>query len=170
MADFSILGFVAKLTEMTIATEEVSRSSLDEAARIVQKEAKDSLGEYQTDNGPFLDWAELADVTKDDRAKRGYPENEPGLVTGEMRDSIERTVETEGFGGVAHIGSDNDKLVYFELGTDVQPPRSVLGGALFRKTDEVVALIGSSVVGALVGDEVFNGAIGLIDGANHRWK
>jgi|GEM_PF-4835298 len=61
----------------------------------------------------------------------------------------------------AHIGSDDQNLVYFELGTDKQPPRTVLAGSLIRKTDEVVQALGRRFVASLTGDGVANGALPL---------
>ena len=69
-----------------------------------------------------------------------------------MRDSITHTVRD----GEAHVGSDDDKLVYFELGTVNQPPRSVLGGAVVEEMDKIIATVGESAVAALVGEKVFN--------------
>ncbi len=165
MMDFSILGFAAKLTELTVAVHVESEKSLTKAAKIVQKEAKKELGNYQGAAGPFVAWAELAGSTKDQRIKLGYTENDPGLRSGETRESIEYTVTMSGFTGQAEIGSNEDKMVWFELGTDKQPPRSALGGALFRKSDQVANLIGASIYGALIGETVRNGAVMIIDGA-----
>jgi len=150
MPDLSLAEFGAFLTEITVETEHRTHDALDEAAQIVQAEARRELGTYQDATGPFPAWAELADATKDDRVHRGYTENDPGLRSGAMRDSIERTVE----GHEAHVGSDDEHLVYFELGTSKQPPRSVLAGSLIRKTDEVVEVVGKRVFGRLVGDGV----------------
>jgi hypothetical protein len=163
MNEFTLLGFIGKLAEMTVHAHEITKVSLTEAARVVQKEAKESLGEYQTETGQFGPWPELADSTKVNRLALGYTENNPGLREGEMRDSIEVTVKVDGFTGTADIGSDDDKLVYFELGTEHQPPRSVLGGALFREKDRVLSVIGSSAFGTLIGDEVFQGGIPIIE-------
>jgi hypothetical protein len=110
-------------------------AGLHEAGALIEKEAKAEIGTYQRGStGPFGDWPELADYTKEDRLKRGFTENDPGLRTGEMRDSIGHTVHGES----VHIGSNDDKLKWFELGTQgkagemAQPPRSVLGVAMFR--------------------------------------
>ncbi len=157
MKDFTILGFVEHLviiqTEIVVAEHE----GLDRAAEIIQAEAKDSLGEYQQDAPPFAGWAELADSTKQDRVRQGYPEDEPELRTGEMRDSIERTVE----GREAEVGSDSEVLEFQELGTSKMPPRSILGGAAVRKGPEVAEEIGERYVAALIGERVFNKALPL---------
>lgn len=157
MRDFTPEAFAAFLGEAALAAEHRTRNALEEAARIVEREAKAEIGHYQDQAGPFVPWAELADGTKDDRARQGYPENEPGLRSEAMRNSINRRVE----GSEAHIGSDDQNLVYFELGTDKQPPRSVLAGSLIRKTDEVVEVLGRRFVASLTGDGVANGALPL---------
>nr|WP_321985331.1 hypothetical protein [uncultured Lichenicoccus sp.] len=155
MTDFSILGFVEHIAAMTIEIEHETHDALEEAARIVEREAKDAIGTYQDDAGQFAAWAELADATKEDRLRQGYTENDPGLRSGAMRDSIEHVVQ----GHTAQIGSDDQNLVFFELGTARQPPRSVLGGAAYRSGHEVAEVIGSHFVAALVGAEVLNGSL-----------
>jgi len=157
MRDFTPEAFAAFLGEAALAVEHRSRSALEEAARIVEHEAKTEIGHYQEQAGPFVPWAELADATKDDRVRQGFTENDPGLRSGTMRDSINHRVE----GSEAHIGSDDQNLVYFELGTDKQPPRTVLAGALIRKTDEVVETLGRRFVASLTGDGVANEALPL---------
>jgi hypothetical protein len=79
-----------------------------------------------------------------------------------MRDSIEHTVVMQPFSGTAYIGSDDDKLLWFELGTDHQPPRVVLAGALFRKIPQIAEQIGEDFYGALIGETVFNHAIDVV--------
>ena len=147
MADLSIAEFVARLAEMTIATEHETRAALEEAALVVQIEAKEEIGHYQPEAGPFAAWAELADSTKADRLRQGYTENDPLLREGDLRDGIERTVQ----GHVAYVGSDSPIAEYQELGTSRIPPRSFLGGALVRKSHEVVEICSSHIVGALTG-------------------
>lgn len=163
MPDFSLESFAAELTGLAMAVHLESEKALERAAVLVENEAKRSIGHYQGAAGPFAAWAELADSTKDDRVHQGYPENEPELRDGTMRDGIEHTVQMDGFSGEAQIGSDSQILEWQELGTSRMPPRSILGGALVRKSEDVAELIGGSVYGALVGDEVHNGAIPLID-------
>ncbi|WP_086642933.1 hypothetical protein [Acetobacter sp. DsW_063] len=157
VAELSLLGFAAVLTEMTLEADHAAHLGLQAAARTVQEEAKAEIGHYQGAIGGLPAWAELADSTKDDRVRQGYTENDPGLRSGAMRDSIETTVTSQ----EATIGSDDDNLVYFELGTTKQPPRTVLAGALMRKEKEVVHEIGERFVGTLVGGEVIGGALRL---------
>ena len=138
------------------------RAALERAARVVKTEAKAELGQYQDAAPPLVGWAELAQATKDQRVALGFTENDPGLRSGEMRDGIEHEVEvTAHVGTILHgratIGSADDKMLWFEIGTERQPPRSALGGALVRKTNEVVDIIGHGAAAALTG----RGATGL---------
>lgn len=158
--EFTIAGFAAFLGEMTLKADTAAHDALTKAAKLVQKEAKAEVGHYQDEIGGFPAWAELADSTKEDRVRHGFTENDPGLRTGEMRDSIHTTVEAR----EATIGSDDDKLVYFELGTTKQPPRTVLAGGLIRKEDEVVKAIGGTFVGKLTGVGVAGGSLPVVEG------
>ena len=147
----TLASFVAHLAALTIEVEHEAHHALERAAIIVETEAKDSMGEYQVAAGPFAAWAELADATKADRVAQGFPENEPELRTGGLRDSIQHQVRISGAGGEAHVGSDSQIMVYQELGTSRMPPRSILGGAAFRKADEVRDVVGGGVVAVIEG-------------------
>jgi HK97 gp10 family phage protein len=139
MREFSLLGFVGFLATLPLEVEHANHSALEKAARVVEAEAKRVIGTY--DYG----WAPLAASTLKKKAA-----DTPLLETGEMRDSIEHTSDHH----EAHVGSNNDKAVWQELGTRKIPPRSFLAGALVHKTDEVVHVIGREVVGALIGEVV----------------
>jgi hypothetical protein len=130
----TIPQFLGVLTQLTHGLPRASHNMLEVAGQMVEAEAKRLLGTY--DYNPR--WPELADATKEDRVAKGFPENEPGLRTGEMRDSIGHTV----VGNTAHVGSDNDELVWFELGTVKQPPRTVLKGAALNMKDHIEHMMG----------------------------
>src|SRR4051794_7536860 len=104
----SIAAFVEQLATVAIAVKEAEHVLLEKAAVMVEKRAKEKIGEYQEQIGPFVAWAELADSTKADREKHGYAEDQPLLRSGEMRDSIEHTVQ----GSEACVGSNSDIAVY----------------------------------------------------------
>jgi HK97 gp10 family phage protein len=167
MKEFSnIESFVGHLTTLAAAEVLVARKALDKCASIVEKRAKDKIGEYQAQVGPFIAWQELADSTKADRESKGFPENEPLLRTGDMRDSISHALSTSGL--EAQIGSDSDIAVYQELGTSKMPPRSFLGGAMVESLPEIKTILADSLVGmltvtnveaALLGDGVVPGGI-----------
>lgn len=142
-----LLAMSVKIAELHVEQHEAARAAMKRAGVIVEKRAKDKIGTYQGEAGQFAGWAELTDFTKRDRVSQGYSENDPGLRSGEMRDSIEHKVQD----GVAYVGSDDDKLVYFELGTSKQPPRSVLGGAAVEAMPEIVEILGENVIMALSG-------------------
>ena len=140
-------GFISHMTGVAIAAKSGNREAMERACRVVEDAAKAEIGTYQNGAGPFAAWAELADSTKDDRVSKGFSENDPGLRTGEMRDSIKHFAEnTEGA-----VGSDDEKLVWFELGTSKQPPRSVLGIAAVRNTEKVARILGEGFVQHLLG-------------------
>lgn len=138
MKEFSLIGFATLLTELASA-KYAEHHALELASQIVEKEAKHVLGTY--DYG----WPQLAETTKEDRVRKGFTENDPGLRSGEMRESIEHTV----FATEAFIGSNDDHLVYFDIGTSKQPPRPVLLAAAIKKEDQVLDAIGRTMVAHL---------------------
>lgn len=157
MSVISAFDLAAEFEALSLLIVAEYQEALDHAAEIVEVRAKEILGEYQDDTGPFAPWRELAASTLADKAAHGYPMPSPLLRTGEMRDSIERTVEPRR----ALVGSDSDIAMWQELGTHGPnpgadgyhvPPRSFLGAAAFQKEDEVADILG---FGAL--DQVFNG-------------
>jgi hypothetical protein len=151
MSAMSLAEFAAETVALALAVHEESKSALERAARLVEKEAKTEIGTYQSSAGPFPGWQQLADSTQTNRAQAGFPPNDPLLITGSMRDSIEHTVDMDDLDGVAYVGSNNPIALWQEQGTTKIPPRSFLGGALFRKETEVRDLIGGSIYGALIG-------------------
>lgn len=150
-----LLELAAKLGEIALQQHEMEQLALEKAAKLVEKRAKEKIGEYQDQAGPFIAWPELAESTKADRARQGFPEDEPLLRTGEMRDSIEHTVGN----GEAQVGSNSDIAVYQELGTQHIPPRSFLGGAVVDEMDRIIKIVGEDAVAALVGKGVHGGRL-----------
>jgi HK97 gp10 family phage protein len=140
MKTFTLTGFATFLATLEAEVKHANHSALEKAAVIVETEAKRVLGTY--DYG----WTPLAASTIASKATG----DSPLLETGEMRDSIEHTVTHD----EAQIGSNNDKALWQELGTSKIPPRPFLQGALQHKADEVVAVIGREIHGALIGERV----------------
>lgn len=141
----SITHFLVHLIEAELAVQVASHRALDVAAAIVEKDAKEQIGTYQEDAGPFNAWPELADSTKQDRLHKGFSENDPLLRSGELRDSISREVH----GNEAAIGSTSDVMVWQELGTERIAPRPVLGPAAYKNKDRIEKVLGAAVVHAL---------------------
>jgi hypothetical protein len=145
----------AHCAKLALAVHEADHIALDQATKLLQKKVKEKFGEYQPEAGSFVAWAELAESTKQDRERQGYPEDEPLLRDGTLRDSVERAVrDSEGF-----VGSNSDVAVYQELGTKNMPPRSTFGSAAVENMEAVVNIVGEGAVAALVGQQVFHGRI-----------
>jgi phage gpG-like protein len=130
MKTFSLVEFAAFATARAIEMHKAGHGALEEAAKIVEVEAKSVLG---TDG---YNWPALSPNTK---------KTMPGMLleTGELRDSIEHTVVSN---SEASVGSNNDKAVWHELGTAKIPARSFLAGAAIAKRDEVGHAIGAHIM------------------------
>jgi phage gpG-like protein len=130
MKEFSTFGsFARHLGALALVGEDVTHHLTQKSAELIKEDAQKKLGEYQDHAGPFNAWAELADSTKDDRVAKGFPENEPLLRTGDLRDSI----EVARHGNEAVVASSSDIAMYQELGTENGiPPRPFLGPAAFE--------------------------------------
>lgn len=179
MREFSsIEALAAHLVTTTISNTLQTARGLSKCAQLVERRAKEKIGSYQDQAGPFIAWPELADSTKRDRERRGYSENEPLLRTGDLRDSISSAVSIDSM--EAQIGSNSDVAVYQELGTthlpaassglhrllgveetpqQSIPPRSFLGGAMVDCLPEIKRILGMLVVSFLIGDAVIPGGI-----------
>ena len=156
MRTFSLHSAPAVFATMLAEIHHESHRALERAARVVEKEAKAEIGDYQGAAGPFAAWAPLAERTVADRVAKGFTPDDPLLRTGHLRDSIGHSVEmSPGItSGHAVVGSKEDIAVWQELGTSRIPARSFLGGAAVRKTHEVVKIIGGGLVQGLVGPGV----------------
>ena len=153
MKEFGIGEFAEHLVKLSVGGAVLTDHMLEYAAEKIEKAAKDKIGEYQPQAGPFGAWAQLASSTMDDRERKGFPEDEPLLRTGELRDSIEHNIGFQ----EAHIGSNSPIAEYQELGTDKIPPRSFLGGAAFEEAPKIVEMLGVEMKTYLVGEAVFEG-------------
>jgi phage gpG-like protein len=149
----TLTQFAAAIVAMVAKAEEETNRALEAAARLVEKEAKAEISTYQNAAGPFAAWEPLAQTTLDGwgghpgKIALGYaPPDNPLLREGDLRASIHHTVGAR----EAVIGSESMIAVYQELGTNKIPPRSFLGGAMVRKTPEVLALCGKGAVRALM--------------------
>jgi len=154
MNEFTLGSMAAFLTDLAVAMPMAEEAALKKAAALVEEEAKAEIGDYQGAAGPFAAWPSLADATIARKANG----DTPLLETGEMRDSIGTVIS----GHEAHVGSDDDKAVWQELGTSRGiPPRSFLGGAAVRKSPEVKDVIAQTMHGFLIKKE----APSLVNGA-----
>jgi len=148
MREFRRFGaFAAHLERLALEGHEVTHLAADKATEEIEKTAKGMIGDYQPAIGPFVAWEELADSTKAERASLGFSDNDPGFRSGEMRESIKRTVvDSEGA-----VGSNDPHLKWFDIGTSKQPPRPVLGPAAMHSKERVARLLGATVFAWLAG-------------------
>lgn len=135
---FSPNSFAAFLAGAAFEIEHGKDKGLEKACVILETEAKRVIGTYD------YQWPQLAPSTQADRARKGFPPNEPLLRTGELRDSIGHTVGH----GEAWVGSNSKIAVYQELGTRTIPPRSFLSGAVSAKQEEVEKVFAGIVMTA----------------------
>ena len=143
MKSFDLLGFVAHLGALERDMHTLGPMILEKAAAMVCAEARRVLGTHD------YDWPELKPETIADRVKQGFTPNDPGLRSGAMRDSIEYTIAHHGL--EAEIGSDDQHLVWFELGTAKQPPRSVLVAAAQHMGPKIEKMAARAVVAVMAG-------------------
>jgi len=143
----SFAAFAAHLERLAAAGPEVTHHIADKSAEEIQKTAQGMIGDYQQSIGPFVAWEELADSTKAERSRLGFSENDPGYRSGVMQKSIARTtVNAE-----AAVGSNDQHLVWFDLGTAKQPPRPVLGPAALHSRERVRTFTAATVFAWLAG-------------------
>jgi phage gpG-like protein len=132
----SILEFVAKTKAIEHDMKEVSHAIVARACEMVCAEAKRVIGE-----GYFF-WPALSPETLAHKMM-----NTPLLETGELRESIGWTAE----GNEGHVGSNNDKAVWHELGTSKIPPRSFLMGAAMHMEPAIHAMAARAVMAVMLG-------------------
>src|ERR1700761_8189213 len=150
MREFSSFRHLAEqFARLALEGEAVSHELAGKGAHMIQRDAQNKLGSYQPSAGPFGAWDELADSTKADRVNKGFPEDEPLLRTGELRDSIESVVQ----GSEAMVGSMDPIALWQETGTDDGnlPPRSFLGAAAFESKPKLSALCAATLIAWISG-------------------
>ena len=103
----------------------------------VKAKAKAAIGTYE------YGWPELADRTKEDRSALGFPENEPLLRAGDLRDSIRHRAEAIPGGAEGVVYSGEKTALWAEMGTVTQPPRSFLMESLVRSIPEMGKIFGA---------------------------
>jgi hypothetical protein len=122
---FSLLEAAAHFRAFGANVEIAKQATLAEIAILIRDEAKSAIGTYK------YNWQPLAESTV---ARKGA--DEPLLFTGELRDSMEAKIFADE--EKAYVGSNNDKAVWHELGTNHFPPRSFLLSAALQKEREAV--------------------------------
>lgn len=152
----NLTSFCLHFATLTVAIHEAEQKGLERIAKIIQEDAKQRIGEYQSEEGGFPAWADLADSTEAEKARLGYPIDAPLLRTGELRDSIEKEVER----GEAVVGSKMDIAEYQEFGTERIPPRPFIGPAAFSNKDKIERMLGAVMVEGLTGGQKIHESLG----------
>lgn len=149
MKEFHSLGhFAAHLVLLDAKVALAAHHGLKRVAVAIEKTAKSEFGHYQPAVGEFSAWAPLAESTVKDRTAKGFAPDDPLLRDGKLlRDSITNQVE----GMEAIVGSNEDVMVWQELGTEKLPPRAVLGPAAIRNRDLIGRVLGVAVGRAIAG-------------------
>lgn len=135
----NLLEAASLFSGMALEYEASKREALEKACVIIETEAKAAIGTYE------YGWPPLQPETVARKANG----DTPLLETGELRDSIEHTVQ----GDSGFVGSNDDVAIFQELGTSRIPPRSFLGGAAMRKGEEAAEAIGREIVTKLFGGD-----------------
>jgi phage gpG-like protein len=135
--EFSLLGFVAHLHAVDRDIHDVGPAIVARACEMVARAAKRAIGKRH-ELWPPLKPATIA------RKLRG---NTPLLETGELRDSIEWTAS----GLEGQVGSNNDKAVWHELGTNHIPPRSFLASSAISMEEKIHRMAERAVIAVLEG-------------------
>jgi hypothetical protein len=142
---FSLLGFVAELATIQRDMEELPRAIVMKACAMIAKQAKAQIGKQHEE------WPPLTPETIADRVHRGFAPNQPLLRTGELRDSIEWTVQGHGSQVEGEVGSNDPRAVYHELGTSRIPPRPFLVPSAIVCEPRIVKMAARMMVSTLGG-------------------
>jgi phage gpG-like protein len=142
---YSILGFVAQLKAIDHDLKEVGHAIIVRACQMVCDEAKRVIGDG------YPEWPALSPETLARKMGSG-----PLLETGELRASIEWNAE----GNEGYVGSDHDRAVWHELGTNKIPPRPFLMGAAMRMEPQIHAMAARAVMAVLAGRGLHSAELG----------
>jgi phage gpG-like protein len=141
----SFATFATHLQLLAIEGKIVRRGIVEAGAQEVQDTARGMIGFYHDD--PH--WPELSPEYEAAKVKAGYEADAPLLRTGEMRDSITHSISLDG--NSATIGTDDQKMVWHELGTDRMPPRPVMSPAGAHSAPRIVHMATKAAVAWVAG-------------------
>jgi hypothetical protein len=154
---FGALGL--HFARLALAGDAVTHHITEQAAQIVEKDAKERIGSYQDAAGPFGAWANLAPSTVDDRLRKGFSPDDPLLRTGGLRGSYGHKTQ----GGVAVVGSASPIALYMEQGTSNMPARAVVGPAAYASSDAIGRVAATTLIAWISGTGWVKPRIGLQD-------
>lgn len=152
----SPLKFAEHLLKAAAAEPLALQAGLEGALKIIKRSAKQKIGHYQEASGPFQDWAELTDETKEDRLRKGYAEDDPLLRSGDLKESIVHEMEI--LEGV--VGSKDPVMAYQEYGTPTIPPRPTIGPAAFENKEKIKAIVGMAAISGITRGSAVHESLG----------
>jgi hypothetical protein len=158
MQKFNSLGALAQYLMKQTARNYVSKLSgaLSQIGQSVQQEAKSEIGTYQSGVGPYPPTAPLAEATIERKAKEGYgmhgDPDTPLYATGAFQEDINYKVDEANLS--VDIGTNQDYIVYTELGTGKMPPRPIFGTSALRAVPKTLPLIGAYATAGITGEDV----------------
>ena len=139
-----------RLQDAAVEKSELYEGGLKKAVEFLKEKAKDMFGHYPPDNA----WPQLSPVTQQLRTQAGYSPNDPLLVTGKLKESVETHIE----GRTAIVGSKDPIMLYQEKGTRRTgwsekgiPPRPVFLLVEHKHAHEAVEIFFKSFVKSLNG-------------------
>jgi HK97 gp10 family phage protein len=143
----SLEAFALHIVMVEAAWRTQRKAALNEAAKIIKKDAREQIGEYQPAAGNYPEWAPLAESTEDEKARLGAPPDAPLYRFGDLQKSFRSTP-------VGHdeviVGSTDPNMEWHEFGTNKMPPRPVLGPALFKNIEDIRALLAGAAMDTIV--------------------
>ena len=159
----SISEFNAYLDTRVAAIERGFLGVFSRIGAIMRTEARDRLGLYHAQEGPFPAWRQLAPSTQSSRESMGYTPNEPLLRDGTLRDAITslptpfavavgvRRGETDSNGTLLGDIAMWQEFGAARLGIAWIPPRPFLGPSLYATIQETIPMLAESAVARLTG-------------------
>lgn len=157
MREFKDIASFARFIEDRVlpAVPRAVHRGVEDGAIRIRKATQAQLGQYLDGPESGLPTAPLADSTINERVRLGFTPDDPGLRTGDMRDSYGERVSGAGTKVTAYIGSDDIKAVVFEVGRleagNYQPPRPELAVAAARNEDKAANGVARVLVRTLSG-------------------
>lgn len=127
--------------------------TLEVVGNEVKHEVEHEIGTYQSAIGPFPATAPLSDVTIERKQREGLglggDPDTPLFATGEFSEDIKIAVKPISLS--VEVGTDLERVVFTELGTDRQPPRPIFGPAALRAVPKVLPTVAAGGVTGIIG-------------------
>lgn len=150
--DFEDIGqFISHLAVVEGMVKHRMAQGLEKALVLIETDAKEQIGHYQPEVGPYSAWAPLTPGTEAEKAREGAPAGAPLLRHGALYASFQHEVISpeEGI-----VGSTDPTMVFHEMGTDKMPPRPVMGPALYKNRERIQQILGRAIVEGIIGGEL----------------